>query len=143
MTASRTPPLTVALWIALLTAGCEEAAPFLPCGVSLSPGSSDVRTCDGDREVCICATLSCARRELDQDGCRTGYRYLDSQLADERYRGECVDSDETAWRVERDDDVKACGESPPDAGMVDAAVDAAIDAAVDAAIDAPAARAQP
>jgi hypothetical protein len=113
--------------VALLATGCG-AGQHDPCGAPIEPGSTEMRTCEGPREVCICATSSCAVQEFDPDGCRSGFRYVDTELADERYRGECVERDLIAWKVDGDDDVKECVVPPPDGGTPDAGVDAPIDA---------------
>jgi hypothetical protein len=91
----------------LLLASCATSPGRFECGVKLE-GSSEVAECVRNKEVCICATNSCAFR-LDGDfACESGYRYAEAPFARQDLADSCVPMELVANRIEQTHDVKVC-----------------------------------
>lgn len=113
-----------------LGVGCDNNE-FYPCGVAVMGGSNVFRDCTGDREVCICATRSCAVHDDGQFGagsgsgigsdgrCESGFRYTDNgNFAGSGLAGTCVPADLSGWRITSTTSGQSC-ESLRDAGTTD------------------------
>jgi hypothetical protein len=105
-------------WFIIIAAlaACRPSDGF-ECGEAFGDEGA-FRECTRSREVCICATNSCARREHGGD-CTSGYRYVDTPFARKDVAGRCVEQEFLGWRIEQTDAVKGC-EAVRDGGAVDA-----------------------
>ena len=121
------------IWLALTLAvtatsvsACKQDG--FKCGRELRGEDGIAQRCTGELEVCVCATSSCAVRELAdesksvQEGCASGYRYLDKPFANDSWAKECVPKAHLALPVLAPDAAPFCpGRAPPpkDAGHDD------------------------
>lgn len=104
--------------VALGMCGCDEGEGFR-CGESVSNGGS-VRVCAAPQEVCICATQSCARPANTDEGCASGYVYVERPFA--RIEG-CVEMRDTAWTSTIGTPPSLCLASGDAAVAIDARID--------------------
>jgi hypothetical protein len=101
-------------WMVFLVIGCETSPGRFACGTKLED-LAEVAVCDRDKEVCICASNSCARR-LDVDiSCDSGYRYVEAPFARRDLADTCVPLEHVAKRIEQTAEVKTCEKAPVDA----------------------------
>ncbi len=99
--------------VVIATASCGDSSGLL-CGVAFE-GSDGFRSCSRNKEVCVCATNSCAVRVDDPSGCSSGYQYVDDGFAEPQYRGRCVDDRVTNELIVQGASVQSC-EAIRDAG---------------------------
>lgn len=115
------------LLLVVLTLGCQAGVGF-QCGTEFDDKGS-FRECTRSKEVCICATNSCAVRIDSNDECASHYKYVEAPFADPEFAGKCVEMEHMPIRIEQQDPVKSC-----EARRVDAGVDGGVDAPIDGSV---------
>lgn len=102
--------LVVAAWA---LAGCSPTGTGFLCGLGLDEDPDAIRRCTRPHEVCICATNSCAQRELPTKECPSGLRYVKAPFSAEALQGACVATEHQKWIIAEDATAFACGATAP------------------------------
>lgn len=105
-------PVTLLLLSACPTQGFE-------CGTPLASDPDGTHTCERPEEVCVCATRSCAKKEVAasdaEDPCPNGLRYVKEKdyLADDLLENRCVDKAHEDSVIDQLNGELRCPFSPP------------------------------
>jgi hypothetical protein len=87
--------------LAVLPTSCEPDTGFA-CGTPQRHDDTVIQTCTRNLEVCVCATASCAKRDIpgpvgaggaaadSAELCDSGYRYAEAPFADSAWADRCV-----------------------------------------------------
>ena len=101
----------------ILVSACHTRG--FQCGIPLASDPDATYTCERPEEVCVCATRSCAKKEVAasdaEDPCPNGLRYVSESdfLADEDLQNKCVDKAHEHSVIDQLNGVLRCPFSPP------------------------------